>query len=337
LAGRFVHPGGVELVVVAAGILGVIHRRVGVAQQGVGILAVAREQADADARRGVQHMIGHLVILGQTALDLAGNAGGGQRTVDFRQDHDEFIAAQPGYQVAGPDAAAQALRHFLQQFVADVMAQRVVDVLEIVEIDQHQGQLPGLPLADAQGVGELGIERQTVGQVGQRVVIGQLGQTVGRFLVGADVGEVGDMVLDVAGAVADQRNGQPFRVGRAVLALVPDFTFPVVMLVQGVPHPGVKIGADIPGGEKPRVFADHVVARVAGQLGEGGIDRDNPVVAVGNQHGLAVLLEGAQQYRPGQPVVAGRRIHRNLGVHLGVAHSDWLFRHGYLPVRALRR
>jgi len=41
-----------------------------------------------------------------------------------------------------------------------------------------------LPFAQAQGLAELRLEGQPVGQVGQRVVIGQVGQAVGSFGVG---------------------------------------------------------------------------------------------------------------------------------------------------------
>ena len=51
---RLVHVRSEELVIVPAGGLGVVHRRVGIFQDGIAVGAVIREDADADRRAGVQ-------------------------------------------------------------------------------------------------------------------------------------------------------------------------------------------------------------------------------------------------------------------------------------------
>ena len=73
----------------------------------------------------------------------------------------EFVAAQPGHEVMGRHRVQQPLRHPLQQGVADVVAEGVVDRLEIVEVDEQQRQRPGVgpgqpggePLGEEQAVG----------------------------------------------------------------------------------------------------------------------------------------------------------------------------------------
>ena len=47
----------------------------------------------------------------------------------------EFIAAEAGDEIFRPDRLAQPLRHALQELVADQMSQRIVDALELVDVD----------------------------------------------------------------------------------------------------------------------------------------------------------------------------------------------------------
>ena len=50
-------------------------------------------------------------------------------------DDREFIATEPRHQVVAAQRAGDALRDIADQFVADRVAERVVDVLEVVEVD----------------------------------------------------------------------------------------------------------------------------------------------------------------------------------------------------------
>ena len=56
------------------------------------------------------------------------------------RDHDhEFIAAEPCHDIGFTHAGANAACHLGQQLVADVMTERVVHVLEAIQVDQHHG------------------------------------------------------------------------------------------------------------------------------------------------------------------------------------------------------
>ena len=50
----------------------------------------------------------------------------------------EFVAAQPGQQIARADAGLDQFRQLAQQFVARGVTERVVDHLELIEIDIEQ-------------------------------------------------------------------------------------------------------------------------------------------------------------------------------------------------------
>ena len=96
--------------------------------------------------------------LGRVQSDLAGPKDG------------ELVAAQPCQGVGAPDAALEALRHPTEQKIAGGMAQRVVDVLEAVEVEAQDRRWPVASPPAGEHALEPVLEQHTVGQSGQRVV-----------------------------------------------------------------------------------------------------------------------------------------------------------------------
>ena len=100
-------------------------------------------------------------------------------------DDRELVAAQPGdvrrQGVLGrthlvlPVAAAgaQAERHLLEELVAGLVAQGVVDAAEVVEIDEERGHQLPVRLRLLQRLRQPLLVRKPVGQSGQAVVVGQ--------------------------------------------------------------------------------------------------------------------------------------------------------------------
>ena len=139
-------------------------------------------------------------------LDALGDAGGALVVAAVEQDG-ELVAAEPRRQVARAQAGAQAARERDQQLVADLVAEAVVDVLEVVEVEQeHDGA--------AVGPGDRGLhllrEQLAVGEPGERVVVGAvlepgavLGQLPHRLLepvvLERDRGVVGERLQQRAG------------------------------------------------------------------------------------------------------------------------------------------
>jgi hypothetical protein len=121
-----------EAVGVAAVRLGAIERDVGVAQQLVRIGVVVGKDRDADADAGV-----HLVAVAADRLEQAGDdalrhVARIDRPVEAGQDDRELVAADPRDRIGVVDDALQAARAGTQQGVAGRVAERVVDVLEVV-------------------------------------------------------------------------------------------------------------------------------------------------------------------------------------------------------------
>jgi hypothetical protein len=61
---------------------------------------------------------------------------------DSRDEDHELVATEPCKHVLRPERPAQALRDSDQQPIADGVAERVVDHLEVVEVDEYDGHPP---------------------------------------------------------------------------------------------------------------------------------------------------------------------------------------------------
>jgi hypothetical protein len=148
--------------------------------------------------------------------------------LDTGLDHREFVAAEPRDQIAVADAAPDPSRHRLQQLVADMVAERVVDALEFVDVDIEQGEL--LAARDLlQLAFHLLAEQYAVGQVGERVVMGEMRDLLVRAPPLGDVVDDVDEIADVAAIVADTdpRRGD--------IALAERLAFPDVLVLDQNP------------------------------------------------------------------------------------------------------
>jgi len=106
LAGRHVECLGEVLDVVSALLLGVIHRRVGMLRQGVGVQAVIGIDADSDAGAGVQPVALDVVRLAEGVQDLVSHHGRVLRTLECGEHDDELVPALAGDDVALAHLAA---------------------------------------------------------------------------------------------------------------------------------------------------------------------------------------------------------------------------------------
>ncbi len=109
------------------------------------------------------------------------------RAVHAGEQDDELVAAEPRHHVDVADAAAEPLRRLHQQRVAGVVAKRVVDVLELVEIDQQHPDIAVRPARAAQRRLQPLPHQPAIGQPGQRVMIGHVPHALLGFLLLGDV------------------------------------------------------------------------------------------------------------------------------------------------------
>ncbi len=171
-----IHRRVVDAGAVAALVLGAVERHVGIAHDVGGAAAIAVDHGDAD--RGADDDVLPVDRVrradrGDDALRHRHHLGA---VVADRGDHREFVAAEPRHQVVAAQRVRQPQRDVADQLVADRMAERVVDVLEMVEVDvEHRGRRgAGAHLLDHRF--QPLAEEDAVGQAAERIVHGEMAQ-----------------------------------------------------------------------------------------------------------------------------------------------------------------
>ena len=86
----------------------------------------------------------------------------------LEQNH-KLVSAQSRYRVGFADAGEDAPSDLLQQEIADVMAEGIVQRLEIIEVDEEQCSLAFASDAGGQGLPQPIQQQATIGQAGQRI------------------------------------------------------------------------------------------------------------------------------------------------------------------------
>src|SRR5438552_13517812 len=151
---------------VFAGSLGLVHRVVRFAQQFVAPRLGARDGDDADAGgdggRPAEHR-----------TDPAGEAIGdrvGHAAVGLRHQDAELVATQPAHEIGLAHRAAHRVGDEPQDRVAGGVAVRVVDPLEVVQVEIDQSQRPAVATVAAQLLRHLGREGPRVQHRRERIV-----------------------------------------------------------------------------------------------------------------------------------------------------------------------
>ncbi|MNZ54499.1 hypothetical protein D3C78_724000 [compost metagenome] len=322
-----------EAQAVAPGILGLIHGQIGSFQRLLSALAgMLAEQGHADARRAaiLRRLQGiRLAELGQQphgeALRLPGRLE--RARPEVAEQHHELVAGQAGHGIAVAHPGEQARGHLLEQAVALVMADGVVDRLEVIQIDEQQRPQAPLPLAGALRLFQTPHEQAPVGQAGQGVEERQAPDLLLGGHAGGDVAQRRHVMGDLPGIVADRTDGQHLRVLLAALAPVPHLALPGAGGLDGMPHRRVEGGIVTAGAEHARLPADGLLGAVAGDFREGRVDAQDDLLGIGDQHAhLGIEGRGGDALVLGGPLaladVAGRREDVALAVQLDQAETD---------------
>ena len=140
--------------------------------------------------------------LGERVGDPPRQLGRVVRALDAGAQDGELVALQPGEHVAVLEPVAQAPGHRLEQAVAELLAEGVVDALEAVEVDVQQRRDLVLPARALQLLLGAVLERGGVRQAGQAVEAGRA-RAVGLLLP-----QLGDVERD-----AQHLGGPARRVG----------------------------------------------------------------------------------------------------------------------------
>ena len=153
--------------------LGLVEREVGVRDQFVHVRAVIGRDGDAGAGADMEDVVVDGERIRQPFEDRLDDVADDARVPAARDDHHELVAAEPAHQA---DLAAElgdvdeTLADLDEQLVAGRMTERIVDVLESVEVEQHDGCRPLAGVAGEQAP-QLLLQREPIRQAGQLVVM----------------------------------------------------------------------------------------------------------------------------------------------------------------------
>ena len=134
----------------------------------------------------------------------------------FEQDR-ELVAAEPGDGVAGPDARLEALAERDQELVADEVAEAVVDGLEAVQVQEHDGDAELVAARPRQRVLDAVHEEDAVRQAGQRIVERLPRELLLERLALGDVARVDDDPAD--GGMVEQVGADRLQVAPGAVAV----------------------------------------------------------------------------------------------------------------------
>ncbi len=173
------------------------------------------------------------------------------------------------------------------------MSQRIVDRCKPVQIDHQQSTVIICASCGCQSMSDQLIEQAAVGQAGQAVVVDQTLHAFFGSAQHADVGKNGERMGDIALIITCHANGDRLRKQIAVFAFANDFAMPRPGAVHGGANLRAKIGIVHAGSQEIGSLSDGLGGRIAGDSGEGWIDRYNPFFGVGNQDSLIAILNDA--------------------------------------------
>jgi hypothetical protein len=291
LEGVHVHDFVEEAVGVSAAFLGVVHGGVGVFHQHLDAGAVFRVEGDADRERCAQLLVVDFEGRFELDEDFFGHPRGVVGAVHAGEHDQEFIAALAADRVGVADTAREPQRNALQQLVAHQVAERVVDCLEAVQIEEQQRDAVALAGGVGEGLLQAVVEKRPVGQAGQRVVMGQEGDARLGGLAFGDIGKNRHVMGQASALVAHGADRQGRGVEGAVFPPVAHFALPEAEDLDVPPHGLVEILVVGAGAEQAGRLSDGLCFGVAGDLGEGPVDRQDAFVGVSDDDGFDAVAE----------------------------------------------
>ncbi len=155
---------------------GVVHGHVCPGHQGFRGVAVLRKHADAHADRHTGLMIERRQAnrFPDGLHDLFCHRGHILHRFHLGQQDDELVPPQARHRIPFAQCIGQNACHGFQQGVPRRMAIGVVDPLEIIQIDEHQGHFTVMALTVGQHLTQAVLDQPPIGQPGQRIEVGQI-------------------------------------------------------------------------------------------------------------------------------------------------------------------
>ena len=297
---------------VAAGPLGLVECFVGKTQEGGEIARLRRALRDAHADRERDR---RSLPLQRRRLDVDAQPLGERECageIGDRQDDREFLAAQPTHGVDRAHHFVAHARDRLDHRIAGAVAKRVVDPLEVIDIDQHDRERFAGAAAALHFLGARFHQPPAIGHAGQCVGHCLAAQLFFHLLALRDVRVQGDDMGDRAFVAIHRRDRHVLPQQRAVLAAPAELAAPLLSAHDGLPQ----VGAVFVGGARAqqlRHFAQHLARLIARHFGEGGIRVLDARIAIGDEDGGRAAIDGGLELAQRIVGLAQLRICANQG------------------------
>lgn len=171
LKGAGIHLGREAVMPISTSSLGVVHGRVGVVHEGIGIVGIIRVEADADAERDKEFMTLDTIWPTEDGEQFFRDSRGILGSPDLGEQDHEFVATLAADGVDVAHAVLNTTRNCLEQAVPHGMAERIIDGLEVVEVEIEQGDQVSVSSGQANGSGEPLRQQGAIGQAGERIML----------------------------------------------------------------------------------------------------------------------------------------------------------------------
>ncbi len=124
----------------AVRLLGDVHGHIGAPQQRGGVTAVSGRKSDPQTGPDVEGVLVDQEGSLQCSNQLLARGLGRLGVADRREENRELVATEPGDRIGHANLFPKPWADLHQQLIADVMAERVVPLLEAIEVHDHQRQ-----------------------------------------------------------------------------------------------------------------------------------------------------------------------------------------------------
>jgi hypothetical protein len=159
--------------------LGVVQRRIGRAQQRFDRIAMLRIQRNAGAEADDEIALIDAQGCGELAQDVRHEVLDCFGAPDGRNHQREFIAAETAQESDAAGCLLQPRRDGAQHAIAVLMSERVVDRLEVVDVQIQHGAGQRLRPGAFDRQLEPLVQVAAVGQLGQRIMMREVPQVLG--------------------------------------------------------------------------------------------------------------------------------------------------------------
>ena len=113
-----------------------IHRGVGIAQQGFDVITIVRIDRNTGAEADEDILTGNTYRLFKSPFYLVEYAGDGVCVVQVVSYDDKLITTIAGKNIVLPNVPAKPNTYLLQELITDAVAKTIVDPLEVVHVQK---------------------------------------------------------------------------------------------------------------------------------------------------------------------------------------------------------